>query len=237
MRLINILLFLSIILSSCGEGQTEKYEYSRFAKQITPSGKYVIYDYARYGPMAFSSDIIGTEIFKIDEEFKEGRGKEIKGSLSEWISNDTLLVYNFKSNLNQPKDTLPIKTEYSELCDFIVKNVFYKTNSGGRSIFDFDSIATTNDSILIWTVSEKRGRKILKFPLGATTIKTRSDSIFHVSINNRLTKNMSFVYKNPDGSFSSGLPEVGTTWYDLTPIKRISTSGLNERKIFWEIEK
>ncbi|GEO02781.1 hypothetical protein AAE02nite_04450 [Adhaeribacter aerolatus] len=74
----------------------------------------------------------------------------------------------------------------------------------------------------------------MRFPLGATTIKTKADSIVHIAVDTRLEKSMNFVHKNPDGTFTSRLPEVGTTWYDLTPIKRISPNGLNTRKIFWE---
>jgi hypothetical protein len=225
------------IISSCGNKQSNEYEYYRFGKQVTPSGQYAIFEYARYGPMAFSSDILGTELFKIDEKFKERRGIPINGSISEWLSDDTLLVYNFKSDLKQPRDTLPIKTEYKNIGDFTIKMVYYKTNSGGRAIYNFDSVATTSDSIYIWTAAEEKKSQILRFPLGATTIKCKGDSIIHISIDTRLTKNMHFVYKNPDGSFTTGLPEIGTTWYDLTPTKRISLKGLNERKIFWDIEK
>ncbi|GEO02780.1 hypothetical protein AAE02nite_04440 [Adhaeribacter aerolatus] len=75
------LFLITVLFSSCSE-QKEVYEYYRFGKQITPSGKFVIYDYARYGPMAFSSDISNTELFRIDEEFKEGEGQEIDGSIS-----------------------------------------------------------------------------------------------------------------------------------------------------------
>lgn len=228
---------IALITFACGNEQVEQYEYYKFSRQVTPSGQYAIYDYARYGPMAFSSDISGTELFKIDEKFKEGNGIAINGAISEWLSDDTLLVYNFKSDLNQPKDTLPIKTEFTNLGDFTIKTVYYKANSGGRAIYDFDSVITTRDSIFIRTVSENNENQILGFPLGATTIKSKSDSIIHISIDTRLTKNMNFVYKNPDGTFTSGLPGVGTTWYDLTPTKRISAKGLNERKIFWDIEK
>ena len=201
---------------------------------MSPSGKYVIYDYARYGPMAFGSDITGTELFEIDQKFVEGEGEKISGAISEWISNDTLLVFNFKSDLKQPKDTLPIKTEYSRLGDFVVKTLFYKSNSGGRDIYDFDSVATSSDSIFVRVLSNKKGKQILGFPLGATTVKIKSDSIIHIEIDGRLIKSMSFVYKNPDGTFTTGLPEVGTTWYDLTPTKNISSKGLAKRKLFWE---
>lgn len=225
------------IVYACGNKQSSQYEYYRFGRQVTPSGKYVIYEYARYGPMAFSSDILDTELFRIDEKFEERKGIAINGAISEWLSDDTLLIYNFKSDLKQPKDTLPIKTEYKKLGDFIIKTVYYKTNSGGRAIYDFDSVATTRDSIYIWTDAKEKKSQILRFPLGATTIKFKGDSIIHISINTRLIKNMHFVYKNPDGTFTTGLPEIGTYWYDLTPTKRISPKRLNERKIFWDLEE
>ncbi|MCJ8166161.1 hypothetical protein MKJ04_15040 [Pontibacter sp. E15-1] len=227
--MLRILSLFIVALLFCSCEQNEKVEYYRFGKQITPSGKYVIYDYARYDP-----DILGTEVFKVNEEFEEGEGVSIDGAISEWISDDTLLIYNFKSDLEQPKDTLPIDTKFEKVGDFIVETVYYKSNSGSRAIYDFDSVATTNDSIIIRTVSSNGEQKILIFPLGATTIKIDSDSIKHITISTRLSKSMNFVYKNPDGSFTSGLPKVGTTWYDLTPIKKISPKGLNTKKIFWE---
>lgn len=221
------LFIIALLLCSCE--QNEEVEYYRFGKQTTPSGKYVIYNFARYDP-----DISGTEVFKINEEFEEGEGASIDGAISEWISDDTLLVYNFKSDLEQPKDTLPIDTKFEKVGDFIVRTVYYKSNSGSRAIYDFDSVATTNDSNIIRTVSSNGEQKILRFPLGATTIKAESDSIKHIAISTRLAKSMNFVYKNLDGSFTSGLPEVGTIWYDLTPMKNISPKGLNTRKVFWE---
>lgn len=234
MQRLLILIFVILLLSSCSE-QIEKYDYYRFRKQITPSGKYVIYDYARYGAMAFSSDISGTKVFKIDEPFSEKRGEKINGAISEWISNDTLLVFNFKSNLDRPKDTLPTNIKYRKVGDFIVKTVSYgAANFGSRFISDFDSVRTTDDSIFIRLVTDNKKRKALSFPLGETTIKVKYDSIVHISVDARLHKSMDFVYKNKDGSFTSGQPGIGTTWYDLTPTKKISPKGLNKRKIFWE---
>jgi hypothetical protein len=231
-RLILVVLVI-ILLASCDE-QVEKYDYYQFRKQITPSGKYVIYDYARYGEMAFSSDISGTELFKIGEKFEEGKGLEINGSISEWISNDTLLVYNFKSELAQPKDTLPIRTEYVKLGDFTAKTIYYKSNSGALRTYEFDSVATTNDSIFFQIVENDKKRHILKFPLGAIIIETKSDSIRLVRVETEITKNMNFVYYNKDGTVTRGLPEVGTISYELKPTKMISSKALNQRKIFRE---
>jgi len=234
-----IIIIVIILLTAycCGNKQIEQNEYYRFGRQITPSGKYVIYDYARYGAMAWSSDISGTELFRIDEQFREGKGLKLNGALSEWLSDDTLLVYNFNSGLEQPKDTLPIKTNFKKFGDFIVKTVYYTSNAGFRVMRNFDSVTTTNDSIFIKTIFENGEIEILRFPLGATTIKSTSDSIIYIAIYNRLHKGMDFSYKNDDGTFTEGLPRVGTTWYDLIPKKRISIEGLNERKIFWDIEK
>ncbi|HZB15494.1 MAG TPA: hypothetical protein VE467_20810 [Chryseolinea sp.] len=230
-----ITIFLTgLLLVSCHSEKKHDIEYYQFRKQLTPSGKYVIYNYAKFGPMAFSSDIIGTELFPVNEPFEEGEGKSITGSISEWISDDTLLVYNFKSELHQPKDTLPIKTEYESVGDFITKTVFYKTNSGSRSILHFDSVATTKNSIIIRTIPKKGKKELICFPLGGTTIQVQSDSITHIEISTRLHKSMDFVYKNPDGTYSINLPRVGTTWYDLTPTKKISPSTIQEKKVFWE---
>lgn len=217
--------------------QNKDYEYYRFSRQVTPSGKYVIYHYARSGPMAFSSGISGTELFRIDDVFKERKGVKINGAISEWLSNDTLLVYNFKSKLKQPKDTLPIKIEFKKTGDFTVEIVYYKTNSGRRVISNFDSVSTTNDSIFIRTIGSDKKSKLLSFPLGATTINVKSDSITHIAVDTRLTKNMNFVIKNLDGTNTSGLPRIGTIWYDLTPTRKISPKELSEKKIFWQKEQ
>jgi len=227
------LFLIGLLFYSCG-GEKEKFEYYRFGKQVTPSGKYVIYDYARYGSMAFSSDISATEVFSIGETFAEGEGIRIDGAITEWISDDTLLIFSFRSDLQQPKDTLPIKTEHYNVGDFTVKSVNYKSNSGSRVISDFDSVSTTKDSIWIRLVSEEKERRIISFPFGGTYIKVKSDTINHIEVSTRLHKSMDFVYKNPDGTFTSDLPHVGTTWYDLTPIKKISPSSLQEKKVFWE---
>ncbi|MEL7146187.1 MAG: hypothetical protein AAFO69_07450 [Bacteroidota bacterium] len=237
MKNLILVVVISLVLIACGVSGASQSEYYRFAKQVTPSGRYAIYDYARHGPMAFSSDISGVELFEINKGFREGGGINIKGSISEWQSNDTLLIYDSKSDLKQPKDTLPIKTEFKKLGDFIIKTVHYKFNSGGREIYKFDSVSMTNDSIYIQTIRRDNERKMLRFPLGGTTIKATKDSIIHISVNTRLKKSMNFIHKNSDGTFTSGLPSVGTTWYDLTPTKLIEAQSLNERKVFWEILK
>ncbi len=222
-----------LLLVSCRDEKKDDFVYYQFRQQLTPSGKYVIYGYGRRGSMAFSSDILGTELFPVNKPFKEGMGKAITGSISEWISDDTLLVYSLKSQ-DQPKDTLPIKIEYQNIGDFIVKTVHYNTNSSGRSILDFDSVSTTKDSIRIRTISKNKKKEIISFPLGGTTIQVSSDSVTHIEISTRLHKGMDFVFKNPDGTFSTNLPHVGTTWYDLTPVKKILPSAIQEKKVFWD---
>ena len=158
--------------------------------------------------MAFSSDKTGIEVFSINDNFEEGEGESIDGVISEWISEDTLLVYNFNYGLKQPLDTLPINVEYKEIADFVVKTFYYTTNSVRRIISDFDTVSTTKDSIRIRIVSKNNEKEIISFPLGGTTIKAESDSIKYIEVSARLRKSMSFIYKNQDGTFTKDLPEV-----------------------------
>ena len=234
-----ITVIFSLAICCCGNKQVEQHEYYQFGKQITPSGKYVIYNYGRHGAMAFSSDIVGTELFEANEEFKEGKGVKLDGAISEWLSDDTLLVYDFnlKSESEQPKDTLPIKTDLKRVGDFTIKMVYYIPNSWTMVARNFDSVTTTNDSIFVKTIFENGKIEILRFPLGATTIISKCDSIIQIAVHARLRKSMDVSRKNPDGTFTEGLPAVGTIWYNLKPKHRISIDGLNERKIFWDIAK
>ncbi|MBK7230635.1 MAG: hypothetical protein IPH97_17605 [Ignavibacteriales bacterium] len=233
MQKIIAIIVTGFLFNAC-DVQKEKPDYYKFRTQLTPSGNHIIYDYARYGLMAFSSDKTGIEVFSINDNFEEGEGESIDGVISEWISEDTLLVYNFNYGLKQPLDTLPINVEYKEIADFVVKTFYYTTNSVRRIISDFDTVSTTKDSIRIRIVSKNNEKEIISFPLGGTTIKAESDSIKYIEVSARLRKSMSFIYKNQDGTFTKDLPEVGTILYELKPIKKISPSILQEKKIFWE---
>jgi hypothetical protein len=222
-----------LLLNSCND-KVEKYQYYKFRKQITPSGKYVIYNYARYGSMASSSDISSTELFSIDKKFEEGKGIKIQGEISQWLDNDTLLVYDFKSELNQPKDTLPIKTTYKNVGDFTVKSINYKTNSGGTNRYTFDTVWTSSDKIYVRFNYSKKRKNTRSFPLGSVSIKAKNDSIEFIEIFGELSKDMNFTYKNADGTFSKNLPGIGTTYYEYKPTKKISAKNLSKKKIFWE---
>lgn len=229
-----LILPILLVCFSCSDKKEQKaFEYYEFKKQITPSGKFAIYKYARYGAMAFSSDISGTEVIPITEEFKEGNGKSIDGTISHWINNDTLLVYDFKSELKQPKDTLPIKTTYEQAGDFTIKKINYKTNSGGTNRYTFDSVWTKNDRIYVKFNYSDTKKNVRSFPLGAVYIRTKADTIQLVEIFGGLSKRMNFVYKNPDGTFQNNLPGIGTTFYEYKPTKRIFINDLNQKKIFY----
>lgn len=214
--------------------QVEQIQYYKFRYQVTPSGRYIICDYARSSTDSNASDVVGIELFKVGQDFIEGHGEKINGELSEWISNDTLLVYDFTSKLMQPKDTFPIKTEFKELGDFVIKTVFYKSNSKGYDRYEFDSVSISNDSILIRTISDKKRHKFMRFPLGATTIRSESDSVALIEVSGKVTKSMNFIYKNPNGTYSTGLPEIGIMYYKFTPRKKILSKELHKRKVLWE---
>lgn len=256
----NIFIFfiLSFVFYSCNTEQ-KSFQYYTFKKQITPSGKYVIYEYARNGEMSFGSSILGTRVFKIDEKFSEDKGISINGGIQEWISDDTLLLTR---NLNTPynlKDTLPIDISYQKVGDFLVKNLTYNYYSSGSSIeFVFDSVYTTNDSIFIkieknsltkamqyYQIEKfKHVYNYLKFlenkkfssPLGNIYIKTKKDTIDYIEVSTISINHMTADNKQNDGSTNYGLPGNTNITIIFIPNKNILTKGLNKRKIFWEVK-
>jgi hypothetical protein len=183
--------------------------------------------------MSFSSDIGATELFPTDKEFEEGKGQKIDGTISHWINDDTLLVYDFRSELKQPIDTFPINIKYRNLGDFVVKTINYKSNFGGINRYKFDSVWTNANYIYLRFFSTPKKKNVRSFPLGSVSIKTNSDSIKSIEIFGELTKNMNFIFKNLDGTFSKNLPGIGTTDYEYTPTKKISPMNLNKTKIFY----
>jgi len=256
---IALLLFLSLKgCVSCAKWLRNGFHSEpRIIKQITSSGKYIIYSYTKFGG-AFTSDINGIKLFKINEKFKEGKGIDLDGNIFEWISDDTLLVYNISlksEEISQPKDTFPIKTTFKTVGDFTLKTDYYISNSFMRvNIRNFDFVSTTKDSIFIRTVKEKEidiinnaklyGKVafyngedgIFKFPLGSVRITLKSDSIINISAS-KIKKGMDFELLNPDSTYTTGLPRISIVSFDFVPTKKISTEGLNERKIWWEIIK
>jgi hypothetical protein len=223
---------MGMLFNSCS-GQQEKAQYYRFSRQLTPSGKYVIYDYAREGKITFFPDVLGTEVFGINQAFEEGQGEGMDGSISQWISDDTLLVYDFTYPLKQPRDTLPIKTQLDKVGDFIVKKVFYKSNSRTGSTYSFDSVYASKDSLFIRLLPQEEGR-LLTLQLGGTHVKVKADSIYAIEIQTRMHKSMDFERTFSDGTTQTGLPRIEVESYYLIPIKKISPSLLPEKKVFWE---
>ena len=75
---------------------------------------------------------MGQKYLRLTKCLLKAKGQKIEGAICEWISNDTLLAYSFKSHLDQPKDTFPVKTQLNKVGDFIVKTIVYgAANSGG----------------------------------------------------------------------------------------------------------
>lgn len=220
------------MLFNCCRWQQEKAQYYRFSRQLTPSGKYVIYNYAREGKIAFFPDVSGTEVFGISQAFEEGQGERIDGSISQWISDDTLLVYDFTYPMKQPRDTLPIKTQLDKVGDFIVKTVFYKSNSTTNSNYSFDSVYASKDSLFIRLFPQEEGM-LLALPLGGTHVNVKDDSIYTIEIQTRVHKSMDFERTFSDGTTQAGLPRIQVEGYHLIPINKISPTLLPEKKVFW----
>ena len=226
-------IILILFASSCVPNENEL-KYNEFAIQKSPNGNYNIIKYRRSGAMAFSSDIIGTELFEVNKEFKEGKGRRINGIVSEWISNDTLLVYNFNTNLDQPKDTFPIKTQIDKFNDLVIKTEYYRPNSWGGNTYSFDSIWTNNHGVSIKFKYTDTKFNVRTYPYGAVTITSKDKIIESVEAFAGIRKSMNFVYKNPDGTFSTNLPGIGLTTNNYKPIRKIDIRELEKSKIFYQ---
>jgi hypothetical protein len=83
---------------ACNQKRDET-EYYELTRQLTPNDKNFIYSYGRFGPMAWSGDVVGTEIMGIDEAFQERSGVKLDGLIGGWLSQDTLLLYKFSSEV------------------------------------------------------------------------------------------------------------------------------------------
>lgn len=225
MKNLFLLIILIVSISSCiDQNKNEQYDYYHLTRQITPNERYYLYDYARYGAMAFSSDISGTELFNMNQSFNEGEGIRIPGIIGGWISKDTLLVYDFKSNLEQPQDTLPIKIEYQKIKDIVLKIENYKLNSAGRSPFKFDSLSICTNSIKIFGIGKNKLNKI--FRLGSVVARGKGDTLSRIDIA-VLEKDMDFVRMDKYGNNLTNQPGVGMNHFEFTPNTKINLESIS----------
>ena len=217
MKKILVLIILLPSLTSCYRTR----DYIELSKQTSLDGLYDLYYYHRYGLMAFSSDVVGLEIYKKGRKFREGNGFKLPtGIFGKWISNDSLLLYQFDMTSAQPKDTLPNKVEYVYYKNLKIKIEHYRINSTGLDFYIFDSLMTDSRFLYLNRTDDDKGQNQLKFPLGPITIKTINDTLSNIEIV-VLKKDMDFFYKEQNGNTLTGLPGVGVVVYQCTPSRKI----------------
>ncbi|ADB39260.1 hypothetical protein Slin_3249 [Spirosoma linguale DSM 74] len=228
--LISMLMFITrfvctiaVLLLSCQEN-VEQPEYYKFNRQLSPDKKYYIYEYARYGPMAFSSDISGTRIMSTAEKFSEAAGEDLSAQIGAWISKDTLLLYDdFESGW--ASDTLPIRIKYDKFDNIVLKRVSYKSIGGGRAPYTFDSLRVSAGKLQFFGVDSVKS-KSLTFSLGSITLRQQADSI------NRID-----VYEVKKWYNAANEPMVTLETYEFIPTRKISPKNLGTVGIFMELKK
>jgi hypothetical protein len=204
----------------------DKSEYYELTRQLTPDKKYYIYHYARYGDMAFSSDITGYRLLAKEERFAENAGKKFPYGLGGWPSKDTILI----NELEQPgidADTFPSRVEYKNLGDFTIKRVFYKSsiNGGGSMDYVFDSLYVSNGKLVIIVKDKNLKLERMAFPLGPITIYSSNDIVSKLEIHD-LDK-----YYNSDNKAM-----VLSTRFTFIPNKSVLVRDLGETGYFLSIK-
>ncbi|WP_353723117.1 hypothetical protein [Dyadobacter sp. 676] len=207
----------------------DKSEYYELTRQLTPDKRYYIYHYARYGGMAFSSDITGYRLLEKEERFAENAGKKFPYGLGGWQSKDTILI----NELEQPgidADTFPSRVEYETLGDFTIKRVFYKSSiNGGRSMdYVCDSLYVSNGKIVILKIRDEEENLKLErmvFPLGPVTIYSNNGIVSKLEIED-LDK-----YYNSDNKAM-----VLSTSFTFIPNKSVLIRDLGETGYFLSIK-
>ncbi|AOM77698.1 hypothetical protein BFS30_11265 [Pedobacter steynii] len=136
-------------------------------RQITPNGKFYIYDYSIWGPMAWSLETRGTVLLGKDKPFDPGAAEVIDGSVAKWISYDSLLVYSYKKGA-KAKDTLPLNVSYKKYDGLIIKTETYAPGGGGAGYLSCDSVEFGKLYIRLHGVNQPK--KTVTYPLGPISV-------------------------------------------------------------------
>jgi hypothetical protein len=239
-RLIAFYIFILLLLNSCFEAP-EKLEYLYIRRQLTPDRKHYIYDYSREGAFVTSSEVSGRRLIEINEPFTEKAGLDVSGVIDHW-ADDTLVIHVYHANYEQPKDTLPIKTEYESYDGIVIKKIYEQPlNSGGlEGKFDFDSIKTDQNKLILYGVHRQYGNAKylntqMSFPLGPIVVSCHKDSITKIEIEKQY-KSMDFTLIDKSGKSLHNQPEIGIGTYKFTPREKINPNSLREIGVFLDVK-
>lgn len=233
MKNINLIIIILFLISCKDKSLHEikkENDYYKFKMQISPNGKYEIYNYCRFGTFAFSSDICGSIIVERGKKFSESGGYRINGDIHSW-KNDTLIINRFDNYLDQPQDTI-VQVKFEKYKDLNLKILNYgAVNSSGMMEYSFDSFNLNDKEICLENIERTMGEDIGKnkcYALGSFEIINTKDSLKEIIVKT-VAKSMNFTYANPDGTYTENLPEINVLSLHFKPkkiIKPINTKSL-----------
>lgn len=163
---------LASILVSCMSFEEEKLmakDFEYLNRQVTPNGRFYIYDYSIWGAMAWSLETRGTVLLRKAEPFHPNAGEQIDGSVAKWISEDSLLVYRYKKGA-VARDTLPLDVSYKKYSGLIIRTETYAPGGGGAGYLSCDSVEFGKFYIRLHGVNQPE--KIVTYPLGPISVTT-----------------------------------------------------------------
>ena len=232
-------ILLMIFITSClSNSEKEEIKYDYLLAQKSLDGKYMIYKYYRPGSMAFSGEIYGTQIQKIDDRFKENAGINVKGDLIKYIGIDTLEIYRKKLG-QQPTDTIP-KIKYEKAYDLTLKVLEFDGHNGGNSReLYFDDLIITDKKIKFTGVKSGLGKAFndIEVNLGSVELEIASDTITKISYKT-IQASMNGRKKNADGTFRENLPSIKRVVNSFIPNIKLEIKDFENRNgIYYDIKK
>lgn len=201
---------LFFLFISCSDIK-ERINYNELKRQLTPDRKSFIYEYSRFGQMAFSSDIEGIQIMSIKDTFQEKFGYLVPGYIGEWISNDSLLIYVYNFDHKQIDS---IKgANYETYNGISIKLVTNNSNTAGRGLYTFDSVKIFENKMYLYNV-DGNSKTNMVFPLGPITLYESADTIqsIHITKNdtiNNLISTTTYEFAATKKMYSKTLGIIG----------------------------
>jgi hypothetical protein len=232
------IILITVITSCLSNSEKKEIKYDYLLAQKSLDGKYMIYKYYRPGSMAFSREIYGTQIQKVDNGFRENGGINVKGDLIKFIGIDTKEIYRKKLG-QQPTDTIPI-IKYEKAYDLTLKVLEYDGHNGqnSRELY-FDYLLVTDRNIQFIGVKSGLGKEFndMVINLGSVELETNSDTITKISYKT-IQVSMNGRKKYKDGTFNENLPSIKIITNSLIPNAKLYLKDFENRNgIYYDIKE
>lgn len=219
---------LAGVFNSCHLFEEEKLTAGSFEylyRQITPDGRFYIYDYSIWGPMAWSLETRGLILLKKDEPFDLDAGEKIDGLIAGWLSRDSLLVYRYKKGA-AAEDTGPLEISYKKYDGLVLKTETYSAGGAGAGYLNCDSVEFGEFYIRLHGVNQ--AEKTVTYPLGPISVTVDNGMVQKIHVE-RFSKYNKYAL-NP---LKSGLESDNYT-YTLT--KPINVRLFNRPGIYLDVK-